>query len=338
MRMQTDKTGFLTLISLVCLLNLGPLATPHVLTATPLPTLISSSSNISIAGSLIVSQFDLSRSSSTTSYPQDQEQEFQLGITLLQLMEITATNQTASSQVLDTLNLQTLNWKFTHLRNASEIQYGQNLHGQLYANAHFQRGSRVYDVNVSLDLFASARQNETQIISSDWLAIVPVGGPSQIGLEMSISGWAFRTPQDLLALRILIDGSQGTVRHHTAYSSTGLFNTIGVVNDVTQRRDASLNWLHRAIEDNGTVKTSAEVGLNTFSNGDALYADVYYQSFANSTLTHEFILETSNSFQAATFVPIHVFILLAGASTLLVLTLSIAYLSRRSYFVLHRQR
>ncbi len=328
--------GILMLLSLLCVLNSESFPTSRLSAGAPFPSLARSGSVISVAGSLIVSQFDLSGSSSTTFYPQDLEQEFHLKITLPQLMEINATNPTASLQVLDSLNLQTLSWGFSRLRNASEIQYGQNLRGQLSAIAHLQRGSHVYAVNISLDLFASVRQNETQIIASDWLAIEPLGGPSQVGMELSISGWPFRTPQDLLALRILIDGSQGTVRHHSAYSSTGLFNTVGIVNDVTQHHDASLNWLHRAIADNGTVKASAEVGLNTFNNGEAL--DIYYPSFANATLTHELILETSNSFQPAAFVPIHVFILLAGATTLLVLTLTIAYLSRRSYFVLHRQR
>ncbi len=326
------------MLSLLCLLNSQPFETSQILAAAPLPSLTRTGSGISVEGLLIVSQFDLSSSSSTTFYPQDQEQEFQLRITLPQLMEITASNQTASSRVLDSLNLQTLSWEFTRLRNASEIQYGQNLRGQLSAYAHLQRGSHVYAVNISLDLFASVKQKDTQIIASDWLANEPLGGPTQIGLELRISGWPFRTPQDLLALRILIDGSQGTVRHHSAYSSSGLFNTVGIVNDVTQHQDASLNWLHKAIADNGTVKASAEVGLNTLNSGGALDADIYYSSFANATLTHELILETSNSFQAAAFVPIRLFILLAGATTLLAVTLSIAYLSRRSYFVLHRQR
>ncbi len=323
---------------MLCAFSSESFAPLQVSAAASLPSLTSSGSNIYVTGSLIVSQFDLSRSIIATFYPQDQGQEFQLEIALLQVMELSATNQTTSSQVLDSLSLQGLNWKFTSLGNASEIQYGQNLHGQLFADAHFQRGGNVYAVNISLDMFASAKQNETRIVTSDWLAIEPIGGPSQIGLELSISGWPFRSPQDLLALRILIDGSQGTVRHHSAYSSTGLFNTIGIVNDVTQHQDASLNWLHRAIADNGTVKTSNEVGLNTFNNGQGFDADIYYPNFGNAMLIHNFILETSTSFQAASFVPIHAFMILAGASSLLVLTLSIAYLSRRSYFTLRRQR
>ena len=271
------------------------------------------------------------------SYPQDQEQQFRFRISLLQLMEVTPPNKTSASQVVGSVSLASVNWDFTQLGNASEARFGPNLQVKISATVPIQHGANAYPVNISLVLFASLKQNDTMVVTNDWVAIEPVGGPTQTKLDLSISGWPFQTATDTLVLRILLDGSQGTVSHHGEFTATELFNTIAMVNDVTQKQDASIQWLRRAVIDNGT-RTSADVTLNTFSTGENLYVDLYYPSFTVATLTHDFLLETSSSFKAAGFVPLQFLTPIAGAATLFVLTLSITYLSRRQQFVLRRNR
>ncbi len=311
---------------------------PARLTAvTPIPSFARSGTIISVTDPFIVSEFDLSGSAFTILYPQDKEQQFRLGVSFVQLMEVTPPNQTTPSQVLDSVSLASTSWDFTQLGNASEVRFGPNLQGQLSATIPLQRGGNTYAVNISLILFVSLRQNETTVVTNDWVAVEPVGGPTQTKLDLTITGWPFRTPTDSLLLRILVDGSLGTVSHREGFAATELFNTVAIVNDVTQRQDASIKWLRRAVIDNGT-KTSADVTLNTFSNGGSLRVDLYYPYFTAATLTHNLLFETSNIFQAAGFVPLQFTTPLAGAATLFVLTLSITYLSRRQQFVLRRNR
>lgn len=327
-------------IALLCLLSLVvPLVnvSHQILASTPPPNLSLSGSTVSITNSFVSSQFDLDRSSFTISYPQDQAQEFRLEVTILQLMEVLP-NQTTPLHVLDTLDLQTLTWGFSRLRNASQIQFGNNFRAQLSTVGHLQRGASTYPVNLTIVVFASQRQNDTAIIANDWLAIESVGGPTQINLDLNITNWPFRAPQNVLVLRLLLDGSQGTVRHHGVFGSTELFSTVGIVNDITQRQDASIRWLRRAIVDNTTSRMSADVMLNAFPAGETLDADIYYPSFNGGTLSHNLVVETSSFFQSAPFVPLRITELLFGATALFVLTLSITYLSRRSIFVLRRKR
>jgi hypothetical protein len=252
-------------------------------------------------------------------------------------MEVTSPNATSASQVVDSVDLVAANWHFSLLGNASEVKFGPNLQGELSATIPLTRGGNTFAVNISLVEFASLRQNDTTVVTNDWVAVEPVGGPTQTKLDLSLTGWPFRTPTDSLVLRILVDGSQGTVSHHGEFTATELFNTVAMINDVTQRQDASIKWLRRAVVDNGT-KTSADVAINTLSNGGSLRVDLYYPSFTAATLTHNLLLETSNTFHAAGFVPLQLVIPLAGAATLFVLTLSITYLSRRQQFVLRRNR
>jgi hypothetical protein len=325
----------LCLFVIIGSLTLSPI---RVAATTSFPSVVHSGTMLSITNSLITSQFDLSRSAFTISYPQDREQQFRLRISFIQLMEVTSPNQTTPSQILDSVSLASATWYFTQLENASEVQFGPNFQGQIYATIPLQRGGSTYAVNVSLILFSSLRQNETTIVTSDfWVASEPVGGPIQTNLDLRITGWPFRTLADSLVLRMFVDGSQGTVSHRGEFSATELFNTVAIVNDVTQRQDASINWLRRAVIDNGT-KISADVTLNTFSNAGGLRVDLYYPSFTAAALTHNLLLETSSAFQAAGFVPLQLATPLAGAATLFILTLTITYVSRRKQFALRRNR
>ncbi len=305
--------------------------------AASFPNIARSGTIITLTNPFISSQFDLSRSTISVSYPQDQQQQFRLKISFLQLMEVTASNLTTAPLAVDSLSLASTSWTFTQLGNASEVRFGSNLQAQLSTTLHLQRSSNTYAVNISLNVFGSLRQNETTIVTNDWVAIEPVGGPTQTKIDLAITGWPFRTPTDSLVLRIMVDGSQGTVNHHEAFTATELFNTVAIVNDVTQRQDASMKWLRRAVIDNGT-KTSADVMLNTFPIGESLNMDLYYPSFTVGTLTHNILLETSNGFQPAGYVPFQIITPLTGAATLTLLTLIMAYFSRRQQFVLRRNR
>ncbi len=305
--------------------------------AASFPSIVRSGTIITITNALISSQFDLGRSTVSISYPQDQQQQFRLLISFLRLMEVTASNLTTPPLAVDSLSLSSVSWSFTQLGNASEARFGSNLQAQLSTTIHLQRGTYDYPVNITLNVFSSAKQNETTIVTNDWVAVEPVGGPTQTKIDLSITGWPFRALTDSLVLRVLVDGSQGTVNHHEGFTATELFNTVAIVNDVTQRQDASMEWLRRAVVNNGT-KTSADVLLNTSPIGEGLDVDLYYPSFTVGTLIHSILLETSNSFQPAGYVPFQILTPTIVAATLSLLTLSIAYFSRRQQFVLRRNR
>lgn len=302
------------------------------------PSLSGSGSVISITSPSMITQIELDKPNLVIFSPQDQQQEFRLRIALQQLLEVAPANQTEPIQVLDTVDLQTLAWGFSQERNDSDTGYGRYLQLRLSASGNLQRGPNVSRMDMSLTIFASERQNETAIIADDWAALESVGGPTQVKLDISIHGWPFRSSQSMLVLRVSVDGSQGTVRHHGEFSATELFNTVGIVNDVTRRQDAYVQWLRRAVVDNGTSRRSADVTLKTFADGEATGVDLYYPSFTNSTLKHDPIIGTSDTFFSAPFVPIQFGNLLAGGASLLVLVLSIIFLTHRSYLTLHRNR
>lgn len=337
MRVRVPFKSNVVLLCLFVILGSLSFSTARPAAITSFPSLARTGAIVSLTDPFITSEFDLSQSAFTILYPQDREQQFRLGIVFFQLMEVTTPNQTVPSQVVDSVNLASANWDFTRLGSASEVKFGPNVRGEFSATVRLQRGGDIYPVNITLVAFSSLRQNDTTVITNDWAAVEPVGGPTQTKLDLSITGWPFRTLGDFLVLRILVDGNQGTINHHGEFAATELFNTVAIVNDVTQRQDASIKWLRRAVIDNGT-KTSADVVLNTFSNGGILRVDLYYPSFTAATLTHNLLLETSNTFQAARFVPLQLIIPLAGAATLFMLTLLISYLSRRQQFILRRNR
>ncbi len=302
------------------------------------PTLDVSNSFVSISTPVMVFQLDSTKPNVMVFYHQDASQEFRLRISLLQLMEVTPSNLTQSRQILDTLDLQSLVWEYSLVTNSSDADFGHFLVVQLSTAGTLQRASGSYPVNVTLEIFASQGQNETRIITSDWAALEPVGGPTLIKTYVSIRGWSFRTQTDLLDLRLLIDGSAGTVLHHEEFTATELYNTISVVSDVTGHTDANVQWLRRAVIDNGTIRKSADVTLNTFDEAGALGVDLYYASFTNATLEHDPVVGVMASYLQAPYVPIDINIVIFGATSLLALTIVTGYLSRRSYDTLRRNK
>ncbi len=300
------------------------------------PSFSSSSSTATITTPYMISQMVLNKPDFLVFYPQDQAQQFRFRVSFRQLLEVPPLNQ--SQVALDTLDLQALPWTFAQLENASSTVYGRYLRMQLTATANIQRGATEVPVDIRFTVFASERQNETSIFANDWVALESIGGPEQVKLDVSIRGWPFRSTQNLLVLRASLNGSQGTVRHHGEFSATELFNSISIINDVTQHQDASISWLQRAIVDDGIIRRSARVMLQTFADGEALGVDLYYPSFANATLRHDPLIATSGTFFSAPFVPIQATNLPIAGAVLLLLALSIIYLSRRSQYALRRSQ